>query len=288
MPKFMKQVRNFLNNSPFKMYNKPAPAKFNASLKKASANGKLNGSPKFKAAVDASSPMTMYKKSAPLKVKGAYVKKGGKATGNMKDYAIGSKSRYNEYESRGWKQDDTTKGGAPRPAATAPATAPASTETRNANSIGGSTVRDNSADAIKRRAQASQNKKDLAPTGKRVATKPPKKIASAKATRDIEASRKKLQDAKGQEKNMKDKNKLKAEIKTLRKSDKKKDRKKTYNTAASKEAGKKISNQELLKEKRQAKRKKGKAIRQYKRDPNALKVDKVKKASAAKMYKKKK
>ena len=49
--------------------------------------------------------------------KKVYVKPGGKATGKMKDYAIGSKSRYNEYESRGWKQDDTTKGGAPRPAA---------------------------------------------------------------------------------------------------------------------------------------------------------------------------
>ena len=61
MPKFMKQVRNFLNNSPFKMYGtKPTPAKFNASLKKASASGKLNGSPKFKAAVDASSAMKMY------------------------------------------------------------------------------------------------------------------------------------------------------------------------------------------------------------------------------------
>jgi len=43
-----------------------------------------------------------------------YVKPGGKATGNMKDYKIGSKERYNEYEARGWKQDDTTKGGEPR------------------------------------------------------------------------------------------------------------------------------------------------------------------------------
>ena len=38
-----------------------------------------------------------------------YVKKGGKATGNMKDYKIGSKERRAEYEARGWKQDDTTK-----------------------------------------------------------------------------------------------------------------------------------------------------------------------------------
>ena len=42
-----------------------------------------------------------------------YVKSGGKATGNMKDYAIGSKERYAEYEARGWAHDATTKGGKP-------------------------------------------------------------------------------------------------------------------------------------------------------------------------------
>ena len=42
-----------------------------------------------------------------------YVKSGGKATGNIKDYAHGSKERYAEYEARGWKQDETTKGGEP-------------------------------------------------------------------------------------------------------------------------------------------------------------------------------
>ncbi len=42
-----------------------------------------------------------------------YVKPGGKATGSMKDYAVGSKERYNEYEARGWKHDATTKGGRP-------------------------------------------------------------------------------------------------------------------------------------------------------------------------------
>jgi len=42
-----------------------------------------------------------------------YVKKGGKATGSMKNYAIGSQGRFNEYAARGWKQDATTavKGG---------------------------------------------------------------------------------------------------------------------------------------------------------------------------------
>ena len=43
-----------------------------------------------------------------------------KATGSMKDYAIGSKERYAEYEARGWKQDATTKGGEPATATTTP------------------------------------------------------------------------------------------------------------------------------------------------------------------------
>ena len=38
-----------------------------------------------------------------------YVKKGGKATGNMKDYKLNSQARRDEYTARGWKQDDTTK-----------------------------------------------------------------------------------------------------------------------------------------------------------------------------------
>ena len=42
-----------------------------------------------------------------------YVKPGGKATGSIKDYAIGSKERYAEYEARGWAHDATTKGGKP-------------------------------------------------------------------------------------------------------------------------------------------------------------------------------
>ena len=44
---------------------------------------------------------------------GSYVKPGGKATGNMKDYALNSQARRDEYTARGWKQDDTTsvKGG---------------------------------------------------------------------------------------------------------------------------------------------------------------------------------
>jgi hypothetical protein len=45
----------------------------------------------------------------PPKTKKPYVKKGGKATGNMKDYKIGSQERADEYTARGWKQDHTTK-----------------------------------------------------------------------------------------------------------------------------------------------------------------------------------
>ena len=43
-----------------------------------------------------------------------YVKPGGKATGSMKNYKIGSKERYDEYEARGWAHDDTTKGYKPK------------------------------------------------------------------------------------------------------------------------------------------------------------------------------
>jgi len=50
----------------------------------------------------------------PKKTTKSYVKKGGTATGNMKDYKIGSQKRRDEYTARGWKQDKTTavKGGA--------------------------------------------------------------------------------------------------------------------------------------------------------------------------------
>tara|TARA_R110002074_G_scaffold152195_1_gene306093 strand:+ start:14 stop:826 length:813 start_codon:yes stop_codon:yes gene_type:complete len=37
-----------------------------------------------------------------------YVKKGGKSTGNIKDYKSGSQTRRDEYTARGWKQDATT------------------------------------------------------------------------------------------------------------------------------------------------------------------------------------
>lgn len=39
-----------------------------------------------------------------------YVKKGGKATGSIKNYAIGSDARRKEYDARGWAYDDTIKG----------------------------------------------------------------------------------------------------------------------------------------------------------------------------------
>lgn len=58
------------------------------------------------------------KKEKTTKKTKPYVKKGGKSTGNMKDYKIGSTERYNEYEARGWKQDATTKGGKPKVATT--------------------------------------------------------------------------------------------------------------------------------------------------------------------------
>jgi len=41
--------------------------------------------------------------------KKSYVKKGGKSTGNMKDYALNSQARRDEYDARGWAHDKTTK-----------------------------------------------------------------------------------------------------------------------------------------------------------------------------------
>jgi hypothetical protein len=41
--------------------------------------------------------------------KKSYVKEGGTATGNMKDYKISSQERADEYTARGWKKDHTTK-----------------------------------------------------------------------------------------------------------------------------------------------------------------------------------
>jgi|TARA_R110002096_G_scaffold100827_1_gene223320 hypothetical protein len=38
-----------------------------------------------------------------------YVKKGGKATGSMKDYALNTQGRRDEYDARGWAQDKTTE-----------------------------------------------------------------------------------------------------------------------------------------------------------------------------------
>tara|TARA_R110001632_G_scaffold231808_2_gene371126 strand:+ start:2381 stop:3331 length:951 start_codon:yes stop_codon:yes gene_type:complete len=60
-----------------------------------------------------SEPATTTSGGGDKKKPGGYVKPGGKATGNMKDYALNSQGRRDEYTARGWKQDDTTsvKGG---------------------------------------------------------------------------------------------------------------------------------------------------------------------------------
>jgi len=49
------------------------------------------------------------RKNEEAKANKPYVKKGGTATGSMKDYKIGSQERADEYTSRGWAQDETTK-----------------------------------------------------------------------------------------------------------------------------------------------------------------------------------
>ena len=41
-------------------------------------------------------------------IKKPYVKEGGKSTGNIKDYKMGSDQRRDEYDARGWAHDDST------------------------------------------------------------------------------------------------------------------------------------------------------------------------------------
>lgn len=54
----------------------------------------------------ASTPASAPKKPVAPK---PYVKKGGKATGSIKNYAIGSEARRKEYDARGWAYDSTIK-----------------------------------------------------------------------------------------------------------------------------------------------------------------------------------
>ena len=43
-------------------------------------------------------------------IAGSYVKPGGEATGDMKDYPLLSEKRKTEYDARGWDYDDTIEG----------------------------------------------------------------------------------------------------------------------------------------------------------------------------------
>ena len=280
MPKFMKQVRNFLNNSPFKMTGK-------STLPKASTGSMVSPlketeyAKTLKAARAAGMSQFDYnkkvkKEGSQMKTRVAQEEASRKRTAELKAKTAESNRKFAERNSKQAVKETVKKQTDSKPAATG---------TKTGTKTGTGTGTKRRAPGVGYSGPGSGNsgntirlKKEVGPTGERAATKPPKKIASAEATRAIETGKKRLQDAKGQEKNMKDKTKLKADIKTLRKN------KKGYTTGK----GDTKSNKDLLKEKRQAKRKKGKAIRKYKNNTNNIKVDKVKKASAAKMYKKKK
>jgi hypothetical protein len=276
MPKFTKQVRNFLNNSPFKMKGK-------STLLKASKGNMVSPlketeyAKTLKAARAAGMSQFDYNKKvkeegSQMRTRVAQEEENRKRTAELKAKTAESNRKFAEKNSGQAVNETVKKQTDSKSDATGTKTETVTVPQRRAPGVG------YSGPAGKNFGNTIRLKKDLAPTGKRDATKTPEKIASAEAIRTIEANRKILQNAKGQEKNMQDKNKLKADIKTLRKN------KKGYTTGK----GDTKSNKDLLNEKRQAKRKKGKAIREYKTDPNALKIDKVKKSSAAKMYKKKK
>jgi len=272
------------------MYNKPAPAKFNASLKKASANGKLNGSPKFKAAVDASSALKMYK-NTPLRGMQVPKKQEKKVNKNRTDktynqaYKEMTEEKRKTFKGKGdfvkkaedwWAKQDAKKPTTGESVVLNPVTVTAD-RIKSSKSIT-SEIKQPATREIKK-----VTKEELAANAKIAKNK--KIAAKAKTAMDNKKSA-----AAGQTQNMKDKIKLKQEIKDLKKTGTRKKRKENLNTTRStkQEAGQSLTDQDLIKKKRKAKRQKGKAIRKYKRDPNALKVDKVKKPAAVKMYKKKK
>ena len=91
--KMMKESAMKMGHSPKKMTKDPMkmkdPMKFNAGLRKASAEGKLDNNPKFKAAVD-NAPKKM-KKSA-MKLKGEAMKLKGEAMKMKKGEAMKMKS----------------------------------------------------------------------------------------------------------------------------------------------------------------------------------------------------
>ena len=254
MPKFMKQVRNFLNNSPFKMHGtKPAPLKFTAGGRTTKPETKKPETKKF----------------------------------NPKG-KLGSEYRRKEYDAGNKKYDDTIKGYnrdgtkiKPAAAETAPkkviktlpriTSASTITETnkppeREIKKV----TKEQSAENVRRaQATAADNKAKNAVEDADTARIARKKIADKARI----AMNKKKAAAAGQTQNMKDKIKLKADIKTLRKN-------KKGNTT---EKGDTKSNKDLLKEKRKEKRGKRKAIRKYKNDPNNMKVAKVKKDKKSKV-----
>lgn len=86
------------------LINKPAGADFN--LPNTQGQGKsMKNSPYMPSRgqiITSTKPKSQSKKP--------YVKKGGKATGFIKDYAIGSEARRKEYDARGWTYDETIKG----------------------------------------------------------------------------------------------------------------------------------------------------------------------------------
>tara|TARA_R110002074_G_scaffold392373_1_gene577839 strand:- start:320 stop:1114 length:795 start_codon:yes stop_codon:yes gene_type:complete len=264
----------------------------------------------------------MYNKPAPLKatVGGRTTKPETKKPESKKfnpKGKLGSEYRRKEYDAGNKQYDDTIKGynrdGTKiKPAATATPPKPkikkdfvptgrrATTTPKPPETIK-KVTKEQSAENVRRaQATAADNKAKNAVEDADTARIARKKIADKARI----AMNKKKAAAAGQTQNMKDKIKLKADIKTLRKN-------KKGNTT---EKGDTKSNKDLLKEKRKEKRGKRKAIRKYKNNPNNMKVAKVKKdkkskvnartpsgnsgqafvgekpkkASATKMYKKKK
>jgi len=98
-PKDTSESKGYVSIADMKSSLKPSKV----SPPKNTGNAEVQG-PKVEGAKVAHANFVYEKPSA----KASYTKKGGKATGNIKDYKVGSQARQDEYTARGWKQDSTS------------------------------------------------------------------------------------------------------------------------------------------------------------------------------------
>jgi len=264
MPKFIKQVRKFLNNPPFKLNGAAAKPSVLKMYKNPPLKGMQDPGGQKKEEVKKNRTNTTYNQA-------------WNKMSEEKRKTFGNKEGFVKKAEDWWAKQDATK------AATKPIVLDPVTVT---------------ADRIQNRKPMPElMTSDIKKPGDKTIKKITKEESAANAKRTKNkmiadkakaAMDKKKAAAATQEQRMKDKIKLKQEIKDLKETGTRKKRKENLNTTRStkQEAGQSLTDQDLIKKKREEKRNKRRAIRKYKRDPNALEVAKVKKDknSPAKKY----